>query len=62
MTLRASCRHLYVAVVLSWALSQATCLAAPLGSLAWIALAFMAPATLYLAARLRVLVEEKEWN
>ena len=57
MTLRASCRLLYVAVVLAWALSQATRLPAPWGTLAWMALAFMAPITLYLAARVRAMVE-----
>lgn len=60
MTLRASCRSLYVAVVFSWALSRATRLAAPWGTLAWMALAGMAPITLYLAARVRAMVEHPQ--
>ena len=60
MSLRASCRSLYVAVVLAWALSQATRRPSPWGTLAWIALAFMAPITLYLAARVRAMVEHPQ--
>jgi len=60
MTLRASCRSLYVAVVLSWALSQATRLPAPWGTLAWIGVAVMAPVALYLAARVRAMAEEHD--
>jgi|CXWK01.1.fsa_nt_gi hypothetical protein len=59
MTLRASCRSLYVAVVFAWALSQATRLAAPWGTLAWFGCAFMTPVVLYLAARARAMVEDK---
>lgn len=60
MTLRASCRSLYVAVVFAWALSQATRLPAPWGTLAWFGCALMAPVVLYLAARVRAMVEEKD--
>lgn len=60
MGLRASCRSLYVAVVFAWALSQATHLAEPWGTLAWIGFAGMAPVVLYLAARVRAMVEEKD--
>jgi len=44
--------------VFAWALSQATRLAAPWGTLAWFGCAFMAPVVLYLAARVRAMVEE----